>query len=135
MEATNEEVSVKRRQVKITFEGLNATVKVNGSDNVMTFDIDGLDDNIKHELLQYGWKQKVSDFRASDKLVEDEKVEAIAECHTMLESGEFRQKGAVREKVSIEDQLAAWSEMSDTEKANVNLISPNLFKKLEKASQ
>lgn len=136
METTETVTPNKKRQVKFTFEGLKATVNVTGSDNVKEFDIEPLSDEIKLQLLQYGFKQKLSDYRAGDKLREDEKLEAIEECYGMLASGEFRQKGAEREKVSFEDRLEAWQELSDEQKQAVKpIIGEAMFTKLEKASK
>ncbi len=134
---TNEAKAVtveKKHQVKFTFTGLVATVNVNGQDP-MKLDITPLSDEIKLELIQYGFKQKLSDFRAGDKLLGYEKLNAIAECYEMLEAGNFRQTRTKAESMSIEDQLAAWSEMSDAEKQIVKSVAPEKFAKLERLSQ
>ncbi len=135
---TNEAKAVtveKKRQVKFTFTGLVAKVNVNGSDKTEIFDIAPLSDEIKLELIQYGLKQKLSDFRANDLLRGDEKISAMIECYEMLEAGNFRQTRTKAESMSIEDQLIAWSEMSDAEKQIVKSVAPEKFAKLERLSQ
>lgn len=131
---TTETVNVKKsRQVRITFTEGIATVNVTGSDDSKEFDMQFLSDEIKTELLHYGWKQKVSDFRASDKLQGVDKLDAISECHDMLLSGEFTQKRAVSVNVITSEQIETWREMSDKEKDTVRLIAPTKAKKLDQA--
>lgn len=129
MDTPTIEVPVKR-QVKFTFTGLVASVYVNGSDKKLGFDITPLSDDIKLELIQYGFKQKLSDYRANDKLVGIEKVAAIAECYEMLKSGNFRQtrKSGVW---LTEEVISEWQEMSDTDKAMVRKFAPERAAKLD----
>jgi len=135
METTETVVPEKKRQVKFTFEGLIATVNVSGSDNAEVFDIEELDEDIKLQLLQYGFKQKLSDFRAGDKLREEEKLEAIKECYEMLAEGNFRQASVKAKGPSFEEQLEGWRQMSDEEKKRAALlIGQAKADKLEKAS-
>lgn len=133
MDTQTNESTVKKHQVKTTFTGLIATVNVNGIKQ--SFDIADLPDEIKVDLLQYGWKQKVSDYRANDRLQGQDKLDAIVECHEMLDNGNFRQVRAKAESMSIEEQLLAWSEMSDVEKQAVKSVAPEKYNKLEKLSQ
>lgn len=128
MESTTNESPVKR-QVKFTFTGLVATVNVNGEDP-MKLDITPLSDDIKLELIQYGFKQKLSDFRANDKLVGYEKLNAVAECYEMLKSGNFRQthkKGVWL----TEEVISEWQKMTDADKTTVRLIAPERAAKLD----
>lgn len=136
MEATETVTPSKKRQVKFTFTGLDATVNVNGSDEVKHFSISELSDSIQEQLLQYGFKQKLSDYRAGDKLQGDEKLEAIEECYAMLEAGEFRQKSEPKEKVSFAERLAGWELLSSEQREQVKpIIGEALYKKLELASK
>ncbi len=135
METINNEATSKKRQVKITFTEGSAIVTVNGSDEKYEALLSDIPDDIKEELLHYGWKQKVSDFRASDRLQGSDKMEAIMECHEMLVGGEFRQKGVERSKVSFEERLIAWKTLSAQDKDSVRFIlGESLCAKLEKAS-
>ncbi len=133
METTSDVNVTKKRQVRITFTEGIATVNVNGTDETEEFDITKFSDDIIEELLQYGWKQKVSDYRASDKLQGIDKLEAIGDCHKMLINGDFRQKRAVSVNVLTADQISAWGTMSDIEKDSVRLIAPAKAKKLDSA--
>lgn len=130
MDNTTEETVEKKRQVKFTFTGLVATVYVNGSDDKQMFDIAPLSDDIKLELIQYGFKQKLSDFRASDKLIGDEKVAAMGECYEMLESGKFRQSREPSKLLITEEHVEAWSKMSDADKLLIKDFAPSRYKKL-----
>ncbi len=131
MENTTDVNVKKSRIVRITFTAGVATVNVNDSDESKDFDIRNFSDEIVQELLQYGWKQKVSDYRASDKLRGSDKLDAIAECHEMLINGEFRQK---RESsaVPIAEQIIAFGNLSDDQKEAIKLVSPNLYARLNK---
>lgn len=134
MEATNTTETKQKRQVKITFTEGHATVKVNGSEDEIEYTLTDIPDEIREELFQYGWKQKVSDYKAGDLLRGEDKLEAITECHEMLLAGEFRQKGEKRQKVSFETQLKSWEKMDDTEKKAVrSVIGNSRCDKLEKA--
>lgn len=133
METTETVNETKKRQVRITFTEGIATVNVNGSDESQEFDITKFSDDIIEELLQYGWKQKVSDYRASDKLQGSDKLEAIADCHDMLQAGDFRQKRAVSVNVLTDEQVKVWADMSEAEKSAVRLIAPAKAKKLDSA--
>ena len=129
MESTTNESPVKR-QVKFTFTGLVATVNVNGTDDKKQFDIVPLSDDIKLELIQYGFKQKLSDYRANDKLVGSDKMNAMAECYDMLASGNFRQthkKGVWL----TEEIISEWLKMTETEKSTVRLFAPERAAKLD----
>lgn len=133
METNNENTEAKKRQVKITFTDGSANVTVVGTDADMDFDLTQFPDNVVAELAQYGWKQKVSDFRANDKLRGDDKLDAIAECHEMLVNGEFRKKGK-KEKISFDERLKAWRPMSDTIRDSVRpMLGSALCKKLDNA--
>lgn len=133
MDTQTTEATVKKHQVKTTFTGLIATVNVNGIKQ--SFDIADLPDEIKIDLLQYGWKQKVSDFRANDRLQGQDKLDAIVECHEMLDEGNFRQVRAKAETIPISEQLAEWAKMTDTDKLKVKAVAPSVFAKLEKLSK
>jgi hypothetical protein len=128
------ETTKKERIVKVTFTGLNATVTVKDLDESMDFDIDSLSDEIKTFLIQYGWKQKVSDFRAADKLKGQEKLDAIIDCHKMLQDGETRIKGETV-RMSTEDQFVEWQKMSDETKDSIKLINPALHRKMTKLEE
>lgn len=128
MDTQTNEATVKKHQVKTTFSGLIATVNVNGIKQ--SFDIADLPDDIKIDLLQYGWKQKVSDYRANDRLQGQDKLDAIVECHEMLDNGNFRQIRAKAETMSLEDRLIAWDKMTDNEKLAVKSVDPSLYNKL-----
>lgn len=126
---------IKHHQIKISFNGDMASVTVNGSD-MEDFDISNFPENIVTELLRYGWKQKVSDYRAADKLRGNDKKDSIAECHQMMMNGTFRQKSEKREKMSFAEQLVQWNKMSDENKTNLRSILGNhLTDKLIKASE
>jgi hypothetical protein len=125
------ETTKKERIVKVTFTGLNATVYVKNLKGSTDFDIESLPDEVKTFLLQYGWKQKVSDFRATDKLKGQEKLDAIKTCHEMLESGETRIKGETT-RMSNDDKFVQWQTFDDTTKKNLSTIDPALYRKMMK---
>lgn len=126
------ETAKKKRQVKIQFDGLSASVNVNGLDETYTFEVSLLSEDMKIELLRYGWKQKVSDYRASDKLQGFDKLEAIKQCHEMLEDGKFTsgRKGGFG---ITNEAVESWIAMSDEEKAKVRLVALGQTKKLDDA--
>ena len=128
------ETTKKERIVRITFTGLNATVNVKGLDEPEEFDIEELSDEIKLFLLQYGWKQKVSDFHASDKFKGQEKMDAIKDCHEMLKSGESRIKGETN-RMSTDEQFLEWQEFTDEVKDSIKLINPALHRKMTKLEE
>ena len=119
-----------KKQVKFVFNGLIATVSVNGSNQRETFDIASLSDEMKLELLQLGAKTKLSNYRCGDKLYGDEKVATIKECYQLLTDNIFRQVRAKAETMSIEDQTEAWLKMSEDNKLIVKSVAPEKYKKL-----
>lgn len=134
MEATNTVETKQKRQVKITFTEGIATVSVNGSDESIDYTLTDIPDNIREELFQYGWKQKVSDYKAGDRLQGDDKLEAISDCHEMLLKGEFRQKGEARQKVSFEERLKGWRGLSAEVRDSIrSMLGESLCLKLDKA--
>lgn len=134
MDTTPKEVTVeKKRQVKFTFTGLVATVVVNGVDDEdkAVFDITPLSDEIKLELMQYGFKQKLSDFRAGDKLTGYDKIAAMVECYEMLVGGTFRQKRQSGGVWLTDEVVENWRNMIDSDKETVRKVAPDRAKKLD----
>ena len=128
---TNNETVAKKRQLKITFTDGSANVKLVDSDANRDYDLTQFPENVIMELAQYGWKQKVSDYRANDKLKGDDKLDAITECHDMLVAGEFRKKGK-KEKISFEERLKVWRPMSAEIRDNIRpMLGSALCKKLD----
>lgn len=130
---TNNETIAKKRQLKITFTDGSANVKLVDSDTNRDYDLTQFPDSVIAELAQYGWKQKVSDYRANDKLRGDDKLDAITECHDMMVAGEFRKKGK-KEKISFDDRLKAWRPMSAEIRDSIRpMLGSALCKKLDNA--
>lgn len=132
METTETVIVKKQRQVRVTFEGLQATVNVKDSDDVIVYSIDELSDEIRLKLLQYGWKQKVSDYRASDKLQGEDKAEAIGDCHKMLANGDFTQKRESNSGPTLAEQKERFQQASESDQEALKRTLPELYAKLTK---
>lgn len=126
----------KRQSVKYSHvEGL-VTITLPNTELADTVDLNSLPDNIKAELLFYGFKQKTADYKANEKLKGADKYEAVLDCVERFIEGEFNQKKTESEKVSFEDRLTAWLVMPVEQREAVKpIIGEALFAKLEKASK
>ena len=120
------------KQVKFVFNGLIATVSVNGSDEKLILDIAALSDAMKLELLLLGAKTKLSNYRCGDKLHGAEKLATIGECYQLLDDNIFRQTRTPAESIPLSEQVSEWRLFTDQQKEWVRKIDPAKFTKLQK---
>ena len=61
-------------------------------------------------------------------------MDAIKDCHEMLESGETRIKGESN-RMSTEDQFEQWQDFTDEVKESLKSINPALYRKMTKLEE